>query len=223
MYGTIFSEIVGGFIVLFIVVRLLGKTQISQITPFDFISALVLGELVGNAIYDQEIDFGIVVFSIVIWGLLIYFTEYLTQKSRAMRFLFEGKPSMVIRKGKLDWSQMKKNQLDLDQLLHLLRDKGVFSLAEVEYAILEINGSISVLKKAEADQPTINDLKIKGEERVMPYMVISDGVILKDKLTEAGVDEEWLYQELKKQRLGQPEDICFAEYAPGSKLFVQKY
>lgn len=223
MYGTILFEIVGGFIVLFLIVRFLGKTQISQITPFDFISALVLGELVGNAIYDKETGFGIIIFSSAIWGGLIYLTEMLTQKSRKWRFILEGKPSMIIRRGELDWLQMKKNHLDIDMLQQLLRDKGIFSLQEVQYAILENNGGISVLKKAEADQPTLSDLNIKIEERVMPYTVISDGEILTDNLARAGVNEEWLYNELKMKKLGSPEEISYAEYVPGKELFIQKY
>lgn len=223
LYETIFFEIVGGYIILFLVVRLLGKSQISQISPFDFISALVLGELVGNAIYDKETGFGIVVFAIVIWGILIYITEFLTQKSRRLRYLLEGRASIIIHKGKLEWKQMKRNHLDIDQLQQLLRDKGVFSLQEVEFAILENNGSISVLRKTEADQPTLKDLKIDGENRVFPYTIVSDGVVLNQNLQAAGLDEEWLYQELKQKGVYSPGDISYAEYAPGKELFIQKY
>lgn len=223
MYETIFFEIVGGYIVLFIIVRLLGKSQISQISPFDFISALVLGELVGNAIYDQDTGFSIIVFSIVIWGVLIYITEFLTQKSRKLRYILEGRASIIIHKGQLDWKQMKRNHIDIDQLQQLLRDKGVFSLQEVEFAILENNGGISVLRKAEADQPTLTDLKITGEKRTVPFTVVSDGEILNHNLQAAGVDEEWLYKELKQKGVRTPEDISYAEYAPGKEIFIQKY
>ncbi|XKG66831.1 DUF421 domain-containing protein [Mesobacillus maritimus] len=223
LYGTIFFEIVGGYIVLFIIVRLLGKSQISQISPFDFISALVLGELVGNAIYDNETGFSIIVFSIGIWGILIYVTEFLTQKSRKLRYLLEGRASIVIHKGKLDWKQMKQNHIDIDQLQQLLRDKGVFSLQEVEFAILENNGGISVLRKTEADQPTLSDLKIKGEKRAIPFTIVSDGEVLNQNLQAAGVDEEWLYKELKQKGVRSPEDISYAEYVPGKEIFIQKY
>lgn len=223
LYGIILFEIVGGYIVLFIIVRLLGKSQISQISPFDFISALVLGEIVGNAIYDKDTGFSMIIFSAFIWGTLIFITEFLTQKSRKLRYLLEGKASIIIHKGKLDWKQMKRNHLDIDQLQQLLRDKGVFSLQEVEFAILENNGAISVLKKAEADQPTLSDLKINGEKRTLPYTVVSDGVILNQNLQAAGVDEEWLYKELKQLGIRNPEDVCYAEYVPGKDIFIQKY
>jgi uncharacterized membrane protein YcaP (DUF421 family) len=223
LYLTIFTEIIGGFFILFIVVKLLGKTQISQITPFDFISALVLGELVGNAIYDQETGFGIILFASSIWGLLIFITEFLTQKSIKLRLVLEGKPSMIICQGKLDWKEMKRNRLDIDQLQQLLRAKDIFSMKDVEYAILENNGSVSVLRKAEADQPTCSDMQIKGEKRMLPYTIISDGEIMNKKLHEAGVDDEWLQQELDKMGIAKPDDISYAEYVPGKDLFVQRY
>ncbi|MCM3585528.1 DUF421 domain-containing protein [Mesobacillus maritimus] len=223
MYGTILIEIIGGYLILFIIVRIQGKTQISQISPFDFVSALVLGELVGNAIYDKETGFGVIVFAIVVWGILTIVTELLTQKSRFLRYLFEGKPSIIIDKGNLDWKQMKRNRLDVDQLQQLLRDKGVFSLQEVEYAILENNGGISVLKKAAADQPTLTDLKIKTEERVIPYTIVSDGEVLSKNLQAAGVNEEWLYTAIRQKGIQTPSDISYAEYVPGKEIFIQKY
>ena len=223
MYWTIFLEVLGGFFILLFIVKFLGKTQISQITPFDFISALVLGEIVGNAIYDPETSFGVILFASSIWGCLIYLTEMATQKSVRLRHLFEGKPSMIIKKGRLDWAELKVNRLDIDQLQQLLRAKGVFSVQEVEYAILENNGSISVLRKAEADQPTCQDMKLQASERKMPYTIISDGDVVKTSLEEAGKNEEWLREELQKQGAEKPEEISYAEYIPGSSLFIQRY
>ncbi|WP_311439581.1 DUF421 domain-containing protein [Mesobacillus foraminis] len=223
MFLDIFLELLGGYILLFVVVKLLGKTQISQISPFDFVSALVMGELVGSAIYDPEAGFGMIVTGVLIWGALIYLTELLTQKSRKLRFKLEGRPSMIINKGRLDWREMKRNHLDLDQLLQLLRSKDVFSLKDVEYAILENNGSVSVLRKAEADQATCRDLDLQGIERVLPYTVISDGVVLQDNLQNAGVNEEWLQNKLKKQGHDRPEEISYAEYTPGDDLYIQTY
>ncbi|KKK36182.1 membrane protein [Mesobacillus campisalis] len=223
MYWTILFEVIGGFFILYIIVRLLGKTQISQITPFDFVSALVLGELVGNAMYDPDTGFGVIIFTSGIWGVLIYVTEIMTQKSIKMRRFLEGKPSILIQKGNLNWYELKKNHLDIDQLQQLLRAKDVFSMQEVDYAILENNGSVSVLRKAEADQPTCRDLNIQAEERKLPYTIISDGEIMNDSLREAGVNEAWIMEELEKQGVMRPEEICYAEYIPGNGIYFQRY
>ena len=223
MYSTIFLEVIGGFFILFFIVKFLGKTQISQITPFDFISALVLGELVGNAIYDPETNFGIILFASTVWGCLIYLTEMATQKSMKLRRLFEGEPSMIIKKGRLEWRELKRNRLDINQLQQLLRAKGVFSVQDIEYAILENNGAVSVLRKADADSPTCQDLKLQAANRMIPYTIISDGDVLRKNLEEAGKSEDWLRRELQKQGAEKPEEISYAEYMPGSSLFIQRY
>ncbi|WP_371862539.1 YetF domain-containing protein [Mesobacillus foraminis] len=223
LYLSIFLELLGGYLLLFVVVKLLGKTQISQISPFDFISALVMGELVGSAIYDPEAGFGMIVTGVLIWGALIYLTELVTQKSRKLRFKLEGRPAVIINKGKLDWKEMKRNHLDLDQLQQLLRSKDIFALKDVEYAILENNGAVSVLRKTEADQATCGDLNIQGKERILPYTVISDGVVLKDNLQNAGVSQEWLQHQLKTKGYDRLEEISYAEYEPGDDLYIQTY
>ena len=131
-YLHIISVLVIGYIFLFIMAKLLGKTQITQITPFDFISAIVLGELVGNALYDQETGIPEIFFAVAVWGILIYATEILTQKFKRARKLLEGEPSIVIKKGKIVYEELKKNHLDINQLQHLLRSKDVFSIMECE-------------------------------------------------------------------------------------------
>lgn len=223
MFLQILLELIVGYIALFIIVKVLGKTQLSQITPFDFISALVMGEFVGSAIFDEKVGTFKIIFAILVWGMLIYLTEVTTQKSRRLRMFFEGKPAMLINKGNLDWDEMKKNQIDIDQLQQMLRSKDVFSIQEVEYAILENNGSISVLRKSEADQPTCKDLHINGEERSIPYTFISDGVILDNNLEMTGVKQEWIYSQLKRQGFDTPKQVSYAEYHPGEDLYIQAY
>ncbi|MFB6468846.1 DUF421 domain-containing protein [Cytobacillus sp. Hz8] len=222
-YLNIFVDLVIGYFALFIAVKFLGKTQINQITPFDFISALVLGDLVGNAIFDRHVGPWKIIFAIVVWALLIFFTEIATQKSRTLRLLFEGKASIIIEKGKINWKEMKKNRLDIDQLKQLLRSKDVFSLREVEYAIFENNGGISVLRKPESEYHTLQDFKTKGEEKVIPLTIISDGDILYKNLKEAGLNEEWLYKELLANGVSGPKEICYAEWQPGKSIYFQQY
>jgi uncharacterized membrane protein YcaP (DUF421 family) len=222
-YHDIFVELVFGYAALFITVKCLGKTQISQITPFDFISSLVLGDLVGGSIFDPEVTLLKMLFGIAVWAALIYITEIATQKSRALRYLFEGRPSIIINKGKLVWKEMKKNRLDIDQLQQLLRAKNVFSLQDVEFAIFENNGGLSILKKAECDQPTCKDFKINVQSRTIPLTFISDGKVLLKNLEKAGLSEEWLQNQLKSRGVQKPAEISFAEWQSGNALFIQKY
>lgn len=152
--GQITIELFVGFFVLLVATKILGKTQISQLTPFDFISAIVLGELVGNTIYDSEVKVWSILYSVLVWTVLIYAIEVITQKFRGTRRFFEGYPSIIIRNGHIDRAQLKSNHLDINQLQQMLRQqKDIFSIREVEYMILEPNGNISVLKKANTNLP----------------------------------------------------------------------
>jgi uncharacterized membrane protein YcaP (DUF421 family) len=203
--------------------KILGKTQINQLTPFDFISALALGELVGGAIHDKDISTMQIIFVVVIWGALVYITEIITQKFKGTRSLLEGQPSLVIHKGKINYQALKKNKLDIDQLQNLLRKKDVFSIKEVEYAILETDGTVSVLKKSFFATPTRSDLNLQEEPINLPMALISDGEIIKDNLKEAGVDEKWLRGQLQVHGVNRIEDCLFAEWTQGEALHVMKY
>ncbi|WP_391559892.1 DUF421 domain-containing protein [Robertmurraya sp.] len=222
-YVQMLVELVGGYVFLFIMVKILGKTQISQITPFDFISALVLGEFVGSAVFDPKINLLKILFGITVWGLLIYLTELTTQKSIRLRLFLEGKPSFIIHEGKLDWKELKKNHLDINQLQQLLRSKDVFSLRDVEYAILEPNGSISILKKQEADKPTYKDFNLKINKRMVPLTIISDGEVIMEHLQESGMDYKALIKQLNERNISSVKDVAYAEWESDKDLYLQVY
>lgn len=222
-YFRIAVELFVGFISLFLLTKLLGKMTITQITTFDFISALVLGELVGNALYDHEIGIMEILFAVIFWGVLIYFTEILTQKNIRIRTFLEGSPSIVVNKGKINYKELKKNHLDINQLQHLLRSKDAFSMREVEYAILETDGTVNVLKKSAFAGLTKSDFQLKEEKIVLPVTFISDGRLLSHNLRASGFDETWLKTELAKQKVRRYSDVMYAEWEDGQPLFIQTY
>ncbi len=222
-YGSIFIETIFGFSMLFVLTKVLGKTQIRQLTAFDFISALILGELVGNALYDDKAGIPEISFAILLWGILLYTTEKTTQKFKRTRNFLEGRPSIVLHKGQLNREVMRKNNLDMNQLLHLLRSKDVFTVQEVDYAILESDGTVSVLKKTEAQTITREDMQLQPEEVNLPFMLINDGEVIEDNLKEIGRDMNWLEKELKKQSVSSVKDIFYAEYERENSLYIQKY
>lgn len=221
-YSLIFIEVIFGFFALFIITKILGKTQIRQLTAFDFISALLLGELVGNALYDEKIGMTHVALAVTSWGGLMYLTEFLTQRFKGTRAILEGKPAIIINKGKLDREEMKKNKLDINQFQHLLRLKDVFSLRDVEYAILENDGTVSVLEKTRAQAPTRKDLKLQDEKVYLPITLINDGEVIKDNLAEINRDEAWLKQQIKQQKISSIKEIFYAEYQEEEPLYIQK-
>ncbi|WP_421384239.1 DUF421 domain-containing protein [Bacillus salacetis] len=217
------SELIVGFAALLILTKVLGKTQISQITPFDFISAIILGELVGNSLYDEKGGVAEILFAISLWGGLIFITEVITQRSRKLRHFLENTPSIIIRKGIIQFEALKKNHLDLNQLQQLLRAKDIFSLRECEYAILETDGSLSVIKKSMYAGVQKQDLNIAPTSINIPISVILDGEIIYDNLKMISVDEKWLLNEIHKKGFTSAKDVLFGEWTEGNDLLLQGY
>src|SRR5699024_7382720 len=160
---------------------------------------------------------------ILVWGVILYIIEMITQKYKGSRFLLEGKPSLVIHKGELIYEELRKNKIDINEIQQLLRGKNVFAIQEVEYAVLETNGEISVLKKPQFDTPTKEDLKIVPRKAEMAVGLINDGEIIYDNLQEIGKSEQWLRNELRKQDYERLEEIFYAEFLEEKPLFIQSY
>ncbi|MFC3040560.1 DUF421 domain-containing protein [Virgibacillus xinjiangensis] len=219
-YMQMFYETLFGFAALFVLTKVLGKTQISQLTPFDFISALILGELVGNALFDKNAGIPQIGFVIALWGGLLYITEIITNRFKRTRLFLEGSPDIIIYRGKLIRDVMKKNNLDINQLQSLLRAKDVFSLRDVEFAFMETNGTVSVLRKSDMQTPTRQDMKLSPQEVNLAATLITDGEIIYDNLEEKNLTEEWLMQQLQDQGYDKVEDVSYAEYEKGKELFI---
>jgi uncharacterized membrane protein YcaP (DUF421 family) len=215
-------ELVVGFIVLLIITKILGKTQIKQITPFDFISALVLGELLGNAIYDKDINLLFIIIALLVWGALIFTVEKIALKFKRTRKVLDGEPLIVIRNGQIDINILKKEKLNTNELLSLLRSKDVFSVREVEYAILEPSGSLSVLRKSQYSIPAIKEFNIEEKPVYLPVSFILDGEVLKENLKTSGFNLKWLEKELQKQGISKIKDVFYAEWKADEGLHLVK-
>ncbi|GGE30283.1 DUF421 domain-containing protein [Marinithermofilum abyssi] len=213
-------ELIVGFIVLFLVTKILGKVQLTKITPFYFVSSIVLGELLGNAVYDKEVGLLFVLYAIILWGLMIFILAKVSQKFPKTRSFLEGKPSIVIRNGIVDRKELKKNKLDLNELQNLLRHQNVFSIRQVAYAILETNGQVTVLKQWNDSTPTRADLNLPPQPVYLPVTLVIDGEILLDNLREIGWTEERLQSELQAHGVGKTEEVFLAEWLEGDGLHV---
>ncbi|KAA9030692.1 DUF421 domain-containing protein [Niallia endozanthoxylica] len=222
-YLSIAIELIAGLVILFIILKILGKTQFSQITPFDFISALILGELVGNAVYDNGTHLGDVLFAASVWGAIIYVVEVVTQKFKNTRKFLEGEPSIVINKGKINYNSLKKNNMDMNQLQSLIRQQGYFSIQEVEYVILETNGMLSVLPKFKYDTPKAGDLNLPSKPVNLPITLILEGEVIYNNLKEYGLNDQWLKEQLAAQNINDYKSVLFAEWQPNQPVYALKY
>ncbi|PAE07152.1 hypothetical protein CHI12_12895 [Terribacillus saccharophilus] len=222
-YGHIIVEVIFGFFGLFVLTKVLGKTQMNQITAFDFIAAIAVGELFGNAIFDPDAGIPHIAVAIITWGLLMVVIEKTTQRFKGARGFLEGKPTVIISKGELRYEDMKANKMDFNQLMHQLRSNSIFSLSEVDYAIIEADGSLSVLKKSAYQNPTRNDLDLKEQPNPLPVSFILDGEIIKDNIINSGQTLEWLENEIRKQGFCSVSEVVYAEWTPIDGLFTRSY
>jgi len=216
------SELVVGFFALFVIVKVVGRKIITQVTPFTFITAVVIGEILGNALYDREVGVFDIVFSMSLWGLLLLIVEYIGQKSLGFRGIVEGKPAALIRNGAIDRNELKKQRMNLNQLQSLLRQSETFSVREVAYCYLEPNGSISVLKKAKYQKTTQEDFRLPEKPVHVPVTLIRDGQVLWDEVRDLGYDEAWLNKQLRPHDVRDFRQVWIAEWLEGDGLFVQK-
>lgn len=216
-------KLVLGFLALMLTTKILGRRALNQITPFDFISSMVLGELLGNAIYDVEIGFQAILYGIFFWSFLIYLIEKITQKIPKSRGFLEGRPSILIRDAQIDYDELKKQMMDIDELLGLLRTQNVFSIREVQYALLEANGLLSVLKKSCYDCPNRMDLKMANERIYLPVILVADGVLIKENLKLCNITEKQLLTELNQLGYKKISDVMYAEWKKDEGLHVNSY
>ncbi|WP_136607984.1 YetF domain-containing protein [Paenibacillus dokdonensis] len=221
--GMISVKLIIGFLGLWVMTRVLGKKEISQLTPFDFISSLMLSELVGNTVYQEDVHIGQLLFSLAIWFILSYVFEKVTQYARKTRGPLEGSPSILIRNGEVDIREMKRNRLDFEQLLMMLRQKDIFSVREVSYAIFETNGSLSVMKNTEYETVQKSDLKLTDDEPGLTYNLLEEGRINEEALKSLGENKIWLMEQLRQNGHTELENIAYVEWQEGRGLFVLEH
>ena len=220
-YAMITLKLVTGFFGLWLMTKLLGKKEISQLTPFDFVSSLMLSELVGNTIYDRQVHFLMLLYSLALWLALSVALEKAVQLLPWLSVPLGGRPDIVIRGGVIDVRAMKRNRLDMHQVGMLLREQGVFSVKEVAYAVFEPNGSLSVMKQSRLEPPSREELRVTGKPDGLPRILMEQGYIQRDELREIGRDEAWLLELLGEQGIEGFRDVYFAEWTEGEGLYVQ--
>lgn len=212
-----------GFSVLFFLTRVLGKKQLSQMTFFTYITGIALGNIAGDMVVHRDIKLVDGVTGLTLWAFLTLAIEYIALKSAKARILLDGEPTIIIKQGKINEKAMKSNKLNMDDLTMLLRIKDVFSIAEVDYAILEPNGQFSVLKKVEYENVTIKDAGISITPRkYLPSELVVDGKIVKKNLKELSLSEDWLLNELRKKGINRLTDTFYAELQSDGTVFAEK-
>ena len=211
------------FSLLLIGARILGKQTISQMTIFDFVAAISLGAISANLAFNTSIKAHHTIIAFSIYVAIIFLIAFISMKNRKGRKFLAGDPTIVIQNGKILEKNMKKMRYTLDYLNQQLRERDIFNIEAVLFAIVEINGTLTVLKKPQFRNVTKQDLMlaIKPEQK-LPIELIMDGEIIKENLEENDITISWLESELKKRNLLK-RDVVYAVLAANGSMYVDTY
>lgn len=209
------------FFVLLILARFMGKKQISQLTFFHYVTGITIGSIAGEIAGVSKTPLLDGLIAMIWWTFLTMLMSYIAFKSKKARIILDDQPTIVVYEGKIVEASLKKLRLHLNDLSMMLREQSIFSIKDVHYAILETNGQLSVLKKAGQEAATKKDVNAPAQvPKYIPTEVIAEGKITPKNLTELNLTQEWLYEQLKKQGIGNVEHVFYAEVQTDGSLHV---
>lgn len=208
-YWTILYRSLFFYTLITFVYRIMGKREIGELSIMDFIVSIFIAEMVAISIENPEKSILVSLIPILLLVTMQIIVSYVSMKNNKARNIIDGEPSVIINKGKINFKEMKTQRYNLDDLLTQLRNKSIKSIEEVDYAVLETSGKLSVFKKNE------------DKNRNYPLPLILDGVLDKETLKEINKTEEWLENELKNQNTNIKE-IFYAFYKDKNLYIIEK-
>ena len=198
---------------LFVITKIMGHKQVAQLDFFDYVSGITIGSIGAELATELEAPYKPLV-ALVIWGGASLILNLLAHKMPRTRKYINGAPTILFNDGKIYRKNLKKSKLDLSEFLLLCREKGYFDLDEIQTAVFEHNGKLSVLPKAASRPATPTDLKITAKATHIGVEIIMDGRIMGENLSRLDLDETWLRNQLKLAGNTEAENIFLAIYRP---------
>ena len=209
-------------IYLFLVIKALGKKQISELNIFDYIIGLSLGNIAAEMTVNDDITIIEGLVSMTVYGMFSLFVSFITEKSIWARRLITGEPVVIMEKGKISKEQLKKCKIDINDLLQDARESGYFDISQIDYAIMEPSGKISFLPKSKYHPITPSDMKLKIDNGGIIANLILDGNIMEDNIKTIGHDKKWFLERLRKEGYNNPEDLLLVTCDNKEKLTIFK-
>lgn len=218
---TILKAIVIYFLAL-VLTKFVGRKIITKMNFFDFVMGVSMGAIITNAAIDKDARFISCVTTLIVFTILVIVIDYVSIKNFFVRKIIDYEPVVVIENGTIIDKNLKKLRMTVNELMMKLREKDNFSLDEVEFAIMEGDGQLSVLAKADKKALTPNDMKIKVKSSGLLKDIIIDGKIIENNLKVAGINKEWLENELKKHEIKNISEVFYAGIDSNKKLSISK-
>ncbi len=211
------------YVFVIVVIRIMGKRQIGELEPSELVVTIIISEVAAMPIQDNSQPVATALVAIVlllIMEIIISFTAY---KSRSLRKILYGTPSVLFSKGKINQSEMERQRFNVNDLMEIIRNNGASSLDEVDYVLVETNGNVSVLLNAQERPVTMKDLKLEALPVEMSYIIIDSGKINLKNLQKIGFDENWLMKRLEESSIKRVKDVfCMGANRNGEVFIIRK-
>ncbi|WP_019242731.1 MULTISPECIES: YetF domain-containing protein [Bacillus] len=201
------------YFIILLIFRLMGKREIAELSVLDLIVFMMIAELAVVAIDDLKLPLFEAILPMIILLIIQIVLSLISLKSQKFRNLIDGTPTIIINNGKIDERAMRKQRYNFDDLLEQLREKDVFNVADIQYAILEPSGELSVMKKPSSSNKNNTPL---------PLPLILDGKVQEENLSFLNVTNEWLMQQLQKQGYNQVQNISYCSFGDKGELYIDE-
>ncbi len=218
--GNVTLRALSSLITLFLVTKMLGKKQVSQLSLFDYVIGISIGNFAAEMTINLESNEINGIVAVLIFGVVAYLISYATIKSITLRRFFMGTPTIIIQNGKILEKNLRKVKFDINDMLEEIRSNGYFDLSQVEYAVMEASGKLSILPKPEYRPLTPQDMKIKVSSESLCANIIIDSKIMHKNLENMNKDEKWLLKELKVKGYSDLSKILLATLDINEKVVV---
>lgn len=207
-------------IILFFITKMMGKKQISELNFFDYVVGITIGSIAADISLDIEKNMIAGIAALFIYGFISYIISFVSIKSILARRFFIGVPTVLVEKGKIIESGLKKSKIDVNDLLMVARENGYFNLDEIDYALMEVNGNISFLPKEKEKPVTKRDMKIKCSNEGLTVNAIIDSKYMANNMKAINKDKEWLDHELKVNGYDNYDNILLATIDNNYKVTI---
>lgn len=221
--GNILIRVILSLTLLFLSTRILTKRSIANLTYFDYVATATLGTIAGNLAFNVRVKIHVFVVAMILITLIIYIISYVSLKINPFRKFLTGEPTFLIREGKILEHNMASLNYSYDYLIQQLRQEKVFDIGQVQYAILEPNGKLSIELKPENKPVTAKDLNISNNGGGFAREIILEGKVIDKNLKDLGYDIAWLQNELTKRGIDKIEEISFSALSTNGKIYIDLY
>lgn len=209
-----------------LVIRLMGKRQVGELQPYEFVITIMISDLAALPMQDTRLPLILGIIPIITLLFIKTILSLIQLKSQKARQVLEGEPCILISRGKIHFDALKKQQINLDELMEEIRLAGYFDLSEIEFGILENNGQMSFLTSNSSSNPNVKESQSsnnsQGRKRPqLPVIYVLDGKINNNTLTKSKQDSDWIMKELKKHHISSIEDVVIAMTDTNGKFIYQ--